>query len=115
MKVPRRPIAVSRASRDALAVLGAQIKTARLARGWTQADLAGRIGVDARTLAAVERGEPHSTIGTAFNAAFTVGVNLFGLDGDELALARRRGEETLALLPRQVRAAAVKGDSDDDF
>jgi len=57
-------------------------------------------------------------IGTAFNAAFTVGVNLFGLEGDELALARRRGEETLALLPRSARTArpAHTGQHvDDDF
>jgi transcriptional regulator with XRE-family HTH domain len=115
MDVPKRTIAVMRASRDALAVLGAQVKTARLARGWTQAELARRIGVDARTLAALERGAPNVAIGTVFNAAFTVGVTLFGLEGDELALARRRGEETLALLPKQVRGAVVKGVDDDNF
>ncbi|WP_426565344.1 helix-turn-helix transcriptional regulator [Angustibacter sp. McL0619] len=113
--MPKRAVAVSRASRDALAVLGSQVKKARLVRGWTQAELAGRIGVDARTLSAVEAGSPNVAIGTAFNAAFTAGVNLFGLDGDELALARRRGEETLALLPKQARAARASQDGDDDF
>lgn len=111
----RRPIAVSRASRDALAILGGQIKTARLRRRWTQADLAGRIGVDFRTLAAVEKGAPHVAVGTVFNAAFTVGVNLFGLDGDELTLARRRGEETLALLPRTARPRHAEAGDDDNF
>jgi transcriptional regulator with XRE-family HTH domain len=119
--MPKRSVAVSRASRDALAVLGSQIKAARLERRWTQADLAGRIGVDARTLSAVENGSPGVAIGTTFNAAFTVGVNLFGLEGDDLALARRRGEETLALLPVQVRTPRPGGSStsgsggDDDF
>lgn len=111
----RTAVAVSRASRDALAVLGGQIKAARLARGWTQADLAGRIGVDARTLSAVERGAPNVMIGTAFHAALTAGVDLFGLDGDGLALARRRGEEVLALLPTRVRRVATDDRADDDF
>lgn len=111
----RGPVAVSRASRDALAVLGGQVKTARLARGWTQAELAGRIGVDARTLSAVERGAPNVMIGTAFQAALTAGVDLFGLDGDELALARRRGEQVLALLPTRVRHTTAEDRADDDF
>lgn len=114
----KRSVAVSRASRDALAILGSQVKQARLERSWTQSDLAARLGVDARTLSAVEDGSPNVAIGTAFNAAFTVGVNLFGLEGDELALARRRGEETLALLPKQVRptrAVRTQDGADDDF
>jgi transcriptional regulator with XRE-family HTH domain len=113
--VPKRALAVSRASRDALAILGVQIKRARLDRHWTQTDLAARIGVDFKTLAAVEKGASNVAIGTVFNAAFTVGVNLFGLEGDDLALARRRGEETLSLLPKQARATRLKGDGDDDF
>lgn len=115
MSVAKHVVAVSRVSRDALAVLGTQIKTARLRRRWTQAELAARLGVDVRTLAAVERGAPNVAIGTAFNAAFTVGVNLFGLEGDDLALARRRGDETLALLPAYVRTAPEEDGTDDDF
>ncbi|MDN5854613.1 MAG: helix-turn-helix domain-containing protein [Actinomycetia bacterium] len=111
----KRAVAVSRASRDALSVLGAQIKRARLERTWTQAELAARIGVDARTLSSVESGSPNVAIGTVFNAAFTAGVNLFGLDGDGLALARRRGEETLALLPKRARTVAAMDAGDDDF
>lgn len=113
--MPKRTVAVSRASRDALAVLGAQIKQARLEQRWTQAALAARVGIDFKTLAAVERGSPNVAIGTVFNAAFTVGVNLFGLEGDELALARRRGEETLALLPKRARSTVRASDGDDDF
>lgn len=111
----KRAVVVSRASRDALSVLGAQIRRGRIERGWTQAELAARLGVDARTLSAVENGAANVAIGTAFNAAFTVGVNLFGLDGDELALARRRGEETLALLPTRVRPRQDTDAGDDDF
>lgn len=111
----KRSAVATRATRDALAILGNQIKAARVQRGWTQAGMAERLGVDGRTLSAVESGSASVAIGTAFNAAFLVGVNLFGLEGDELALARRRGEETLALLPKRTRASSHRRVADDDF
>lgn len=109
----RRSVAVSRASADALRVLGNQIKFGRHARGWSIADFAARLGVNPRTVTNVESGSPTVSIGTAFNAAFLVGVDLFGLSGPELARARRAGEETLALLPAKVRKPAVKDGADD--
>jgi transcriptional regulator with XRE-family HTH domain len=111
--MPRRRIAVSRASADALGVLGNQIKLARHARNWTITDLAARLGVNPRTVTNIELGSPSVSIGTVFNAAFTVGVNLFGLEGPELARARREGEDSLALLPSKIRKPAVKEDPDD--
>ena len=112
----RARISVSRPAGDALKVLGNQIKLGRMARGWTMLDTAARLGVDHRTLRAVEAGSPRVSIGTVFNTAFLVGVNLFGLSGPELARARRAGEDILALLPQQVREYA-QGDADgeDDF
>jgi DNA-binding XRE family transcriptional regulator len=109
----RRMIAVTRASEDALAVLGNQIKAARALHGWTQADLAARIGVTPKTMHAIESGSSSASIGNVFNAAFTVGVNLFGLEGADLARARRQGEETLALLPERIRRPVVKESADD--
>jgi transcriptional regulator with XRE-family HTH domain len=108
-----RTTAVSRTSADALGVLGNQIKLARHARGWTVTDLAARLDVNPRTVTKIESGSPSVSIGTAFNAAFTVGVNLFGLEGPELARARRQGEETLALLPSKIRKPVVKEDPGD--
>lgn len=110
----RHDIAVSRASDDALRVLGSQVKLARQARGWTLADTAARLGVNRRTVMRIEAGAPGVAIGTVFNAAFLVGVDLFGLTGPELARARRQGEDTLALLPARVRKP-VATDSDDNF
>lgn len=110
----RRQVAVSRASDDALRVLGNQIRMARISKGWTQADLAARVGITQKTMAGIEAGSPSASIGTVFNATFTVGVNLFGLEGVELARARRQGEETLALLPHRVRRPVVK-DNPNDF
>ena len=107
-------VAVSRAARDALGVLGNQIRLGRYARGWTIAEMAARLGVNPRTASALEAGAPTVSIGTVFNAAVLVGVDLFGLTGSDLARARRAGEETLALLPEKVRKPAVR-DSANDF
>jgi transcriptional regulator with XRE-family HTH domain len=111
--VTRRQVAVSRASGDALAVLGNQIRLARHDRGWTIAEFADRLGVNPRTAGNLEAGLPTVSIGTVFNAAFLVGVDLFGVSGPELARARRVGEETLALLPAKVRKPVAKNRSDD--
>jgi len=111
--MPRRAIAVSRASDEALGLLAVQIKQARHARGWTQTDLAARIGITQKTMRAIETASPSVSIGSVFNAAFTVGVNLFGLEGADLARARRQGEDTLALLPARVRKPVTRDDAND--
>lgn len=112
----RHDVALSRAAADALMVLGQQIREARIARRWTLVDTADRLGVDRRTVSSIEGGSPRVAIGTVFTAAALVGVDLFGLSGTELARARRRGEETLALLPERVRKTpARKDDADFDF
>ncbi|CAB4323332.1 unannotated protein [freshwater metagenome] len=102
-ELAKHAIPVSRPSADALAILGQQLREARQENGWTVIDTAGRLGVDPRTVRAIEQGSPTVSIGTVFNAAFLLGVNLFGLDPLELAEARRRGEATLSLLPSRVR------------
>lgn len=75
--------------------------------------MAARLGVNPRTVSKIESGSPTVSIGTVFNAAFLVGVNLFGLSGPELARARRAGEETLVLLPEKVRKPVGKSSADD--
>jgi len=108
----RRTVTNSRAAADALQLLGTRIRAARIGRGWTLDDAAARLGVDPRTWASIERGAPGTSIGTAFEVAFLVGVPVFGLEGDDLAQARRAGLDTLALLPARVRG---RKDSDDDL
>lgn len=63
-----------RGAADAIAILGQQIKAARYARKWTAADLAARISVDRRTVAAIEAGSPAVSIGNVLNAADILGV-----------------------------------------
>lgn len=105
-----------RGAADAAAVLGQQIKAARIARRWTAAELGERIGVDRRTVAAIEAGSPSVSLGNAFNAADILRVPLFGVqDRAELAKLRREGAERLALLPTRVANPRGAADLDDDF
>lgn len=94
--------AFARATVDAAMVLGAQIAQARRGRGWTAAELGERVGVSARTIAALEHGAPTVALGTAFEAATLLGVPLFGAEGPQLAALARQGRDRLALLPRRV-------------
>lgn len=111
MSASRRVLAP--AAVDAARVLGQQIAGARRARRWTAAGLGERVGVSARTISAVEAGAPSVALGTYLEAATVLGVPLFDADGPGLAVLARRGQETLALLPRRVRHAPVE--VDDDF
>lgn len=105
-----------RGAADAAAMLGQQIKAARAARKWTQIELADRIGVDRRTVAAIEAGDPRVSLGNAFNAADILGVPLFGAeDRAELARLRREGRDRLALLPTRVDKPRKRAEPDDDF
>lgn len=105
-----------RGAADAAVVLGQQIKAARFARKWTAAELAERIGVDRRTVAAIEAGDPGVSLGNAFNAADILGVPLFGAeDRAELARLRREGRDRLALMPTRVDKPRRKIEPDDDF
>jgi transcriptional regulator with XRE-family HTH domain len=97
-------------------VLGQQVKAGRIARNWTAAELAERIGVDRRTVAAIEAGDPGVSLGNALNAADIVGVPLFGAeDRAELARLRREGRDRLALLPTRVDKPRRRTEPDDDF
>ncbi|MDN5794498.1 MAG: helix-turn-helix domain-containing protein [Intrasporangium sp.] len=109
-------VSARRGAADAAAVLGQQIKAARIARTWTAVELAERIGVDRRTVAAIEAGDPGVSLGNVFNAADIVGVPLFGAE-DHAALARlrREGRDRLALLPTRVGKPRRKSEPDDDF
>lgn len=108
----RRPI--SPQARDAAALLGLQIREARVNRGWPIADLAERAGISSPTLRAVERGEPTVGLGTAFEVATLVGVPLFFDDTNRLAPELARQREIVRLIPQRVRRSADE-DVDDDF
>ena len=109
MKVTR---AFHPVSAEAAKVLGAQVRSARVQRGWTLRELADRVGATPSTVGKVERGDLTVGLGVAFDAAVLVGVPLFFEDRPRLALEADRGVERLALLPRRVRP---NREVDDDF
>ena len=91
----RASVIATRAADDALRVLGAQIRFARHGKNWTAAELGARIGVSPRTITSIESGNPSASIGNVFNAAITVGVNLFSAEANELAASGAGGSRPL--------------------
>lgn len=109
----RRTHTYSRPTERAVALLGAQIASARRERRWTAQDLAERAGISVSTLRNAERGEPTVAVGVMFELATLLGIPLFAEDraqvGELLEVERRRA----ALLPQRVRPNV--GAIDDDF
>lgn len=66
-------------------------------------ELAERVGVDARTIRKVERGDVTVGLGVALEAAAILGVPLFGDDPDRRRVEAARIDDRLALLPHTVR------------
>jgi transcriptional regulator with XRE-family HTH domain len=99
-------------TRDAARVLGLEIARARRVRRWPVAELAERAGISAPTVRAVESGRPGVAIGTVFELATILGIDLFGADKSELSELVARGRDRLALLPARVRqpSTAVRDD-----
>lgn len=81
-------------------IRGESIRAGRLRRGWSVESLAERVGVSAPTITKMEQGCPSVAIGTVFEAARLVGVDLYG-GHQELAGKVVRNE--LALLPQRGR------------
>jgi len=99
---------------DQVTRLGRRIRVARLRRGWSVADLAGRAGISRNTLTALEFGKP----GTAVGACFTV-LWVLGLDKSLDAIAHPDSDlhgKALEASRRPTRAGkARKASLDYDF
>ncbi len=103
----------SRLTKDALTLLGAQVRLARKTRGMTEAELAERAGIARSTLQLIERGDPRVAIGLVFEAATLAGASLFVRETSSLAPQIERLEDRLALLPHSIRRP--KGPLNDEF
>lgn len=90
-------------ARDALAVLGTDIAVARRARRWTMEDLAERVGTSIPTLRKIEHGNPTVAIGTVFETAAVLGIDLFGAAGNDLGSLLDRHRTGLVVLPARIR------------
>ena len=99
-------------ARDAVTLLGLEIARERRARRWTIADLAERAGVSHVTVRSAEKGTLTVAIGTVFEIAAILGIDLFAPPG-EIRNLLDRSRDRLALLPSRVREAVA--DIDDDF
>jgi transcriptional regulator with XRE-family HTH domain len=99
-----RSRAVSPYAAEAARLLGAQIRLARRERRWSQEELATRIGITARTVYKIERGDLSVGLGAAFEAAALVGVPLFHAERSRLSADLDRVQARSALLPRPGRA-----------
>jgi DNA-binding XRE family transcriptional regulator len=107
------PRPYSRLTKDALTLLGGQVRLARKQRGMTEVELAERAGIARSTLQLIEKGDPRVEIGLVFEAATLTGVSLFVPEASSLAPQIERLEDKLALLPRSIRRP--KGTVNDEF
>ncbi len=100
----------SRQAREGVASLGRMIRSARLARRMTVAELAARGDMSRGLVQRIERGDMGCGIGAVFEAAAIVGVALFE---PEPGMPSARQGYAPTLLPRAGRA--VHPEIDDDF
>jgi transcriptional regulator with XRE-family HTH domain len=112
----RQKVGLHPVARDALRILGQDVRIARVQKGWTGSELAHAAGVSPATVSKIENGEAAVSVGNVLNIAAIAGVRLFSYDDPtDLALRRRRGEELIGLLPARVRAAPARSDDGLDF
>lgn len=103
----------SRYALQALALLGAALRAARIERKIGTQALAERAGISRDLLYRIEKGDPRCEIGVVFELAAILGVPLFEPELGALQKRRREVEDHLALLPRAVHAA--RAEVKDDF
>ena len=60
---------------ERVAQLGQRIRVARIRRGWSVADLAGKAGVNRNTLTALELGKPGTAVGLCFTVLWMLGLD----------------------------------------
>jgi len=58
-----------------LCLLGERIRTARVRRRWSRADLATRVGAGRRTIARLEEGSPGISLGLFLSALWVMGLS----------------------------------------
>lgn len=93
----------SRDSKEALTLLGRQIRAGRIEKKITLQNLADRVGVSRGLIQRIEKGDPKCEIGVVFEAASLVGLKLFGAETEELSGLAQQVADKLALLPKSVR------------
>lgn len=103
----------SKYAKEAVILLGDQIKLGRKQRKWTEQNLADRAGISRATLQKIEKGEMNCAIGLVFEVATLVGIYLFEQDRYPLSKQIEHTNDKIALLPKRLKAKAIE--VDDDF
>lgn len=103
----------SRYSQEALHLLGAMLRAARIERRMGTQVLADRAGISRDMLYRIEKGDPRCEIGVVFELAAILGVPLFEPALAGLQRRRRELEDRLTLLPKAVHAP--RDEVKDDF
>lgn len=91
-------------TREALVLLGLQIRAARKSRRMSEADLAKRVGIARSTLQQIEKGSATVEIGLVLEAAVLAGVSLFTPDHSPLVPEIARIYDQLQLLPKRIKS-----------
>lgn len=100
-KPPTRPY--SRYTKDALTLMAQLIRTARIERKLTIAEVAERAAVSRGLIQRIEQGDPGCAIGAVFEVAALLGIRLFNADQPTLSATTAIQQHTLALLPKAAR------------
>lgn len=99
-------------AKEALKILGSNIRIARKRRQWTIADLAEKMGVSSPTVMALEKGEPTVSLAVLVSALWTL-----GLEKELTMLSQPNDEEGIKLmtarLPQKVKIS--KRNLNNDF
>ncbi|TBR13831.1 MAG: XRE family transcriptional regulator [Lysobacter sp.] len=103
----------SRYSLQALTLLGATLRAARIEKKMGTQALAERAGISRDLLRRIEKGEPRCEIGVVFELAAILGVPLFEPELGALQARTREAQARLSLLPKGVHAP--RGEVKDDF
>lgn len=103
---------LSLATRKGLELLAAEIRASRARRGWSEQELADRLGASRKTVRAIEAARTTVAIGFVFEAAHLVGLDLFG-GGAVIDARLAEAKARLTLLPQRVRNAPPE--ISDDF
>lgn len=91
---------------EAMMLLGRLIRITRTEQKMTAQELADRAGISRGLLQRIEKGHPGCEIGSVFEVAAILGVNLFDNDRKQLSSHIQQINNKLALLPQAIHQTA---------
>ncbi len=97
----------SRVTKNTVSYLGNLIRLARRERGFSQEELAERMGSTRMTINRIENGNTQVAIGTVFEACFIVGIPLLGCDEKHVNNLSRMLSYMNKLLPDNIPAKNI--------